>query len=160
AFQLEQSVLPPLLLAMVNVREQTGRMPEVLEELERYYAQQLNFRRQLRSQTIGPAIQFALAVFIVALLIFALGAIAESRGTPPPAGLGFRGASGALLFLLIVAGLVTAAIMGYRVLTRRLGRQTAVDGLMLRLPVIGPCVQDLVISRFALALQLTLDTSM
>jgi type IV pilus assembly protein PilC len=160
ALQAEQASFPPLLLALVDVGEQTGHLPEVLEELERYYTQQLKFRRQLRSQTIGPVIQFALAVGIITLLIFVLGAIAESRGTPPPTVLGFRGATGALTFLLLVAIPLIAAFVGYRLLNHRIGRQAVVDGLVLRLPLIGPCVRALVMSRFALAMRLTLDTSM
>jgi type IV pilus assembly protein PilC len=160
ALQSETSVLPPFFLGMVELGEKTGHLPEVLEELEKYYLQQQKFVRQLRQSSFGPAVQFVIAIGIVALLIFVLGAIAESHGNPAPAVLGFRGAGGAILFLLTCAGLFAGIYALYAFLTRGLAQQDFVDGLMLQLPVIGPCIQAVVVGRFALAMQLTLDSSM
>jgi type IV pilus assembly protein PilC len=160
ALNSERAIFPPLFLGMADLGEKTGRLPEVLEELDRYYIQQQKFRRQLRQSTFLPAVQFVIAIGIVALLIFVLGAIAESHGAAAPPVLGFRGTTGAILFLLTWAGLFAAAYAAYAILTQALAQQAIVDGLLLQLPVIGPCVQAVVVGRFALAMQLTLDTSM
>jgi type IV pilus assembly protein PilC len=160
ALNSETAVFPPLFLGMTDLGEKTGRLPEVLEELEHYYVQQQKFRRQLRQSSFLPAVQFVIAIGIVALLIFVLGAVAQSHGAAAPAVLGFRGTSGAILFLLTWVGLFAAAYAAYAILTRALAQQVVVDSLLLQLPVIGPCVQAVVVGRFALAMQLTLDTSM
>jgi type II secretory pathway component PulF len=160
ALRPESAVFPPLFLGMVDLGEQTGNLPEVLEELERYYFQQQKYRRQLRSKSTGTVVQFVIAIGVVALLIFVLGAIAESHGNRAPEVMGFRGGAGAIQFLLVCAGLSCGIYAAYQFLTRGLGQQATVDGLMLRLPVIGPCVEALVVGRFALALKLTLDSTM
>jgi type II secretory pathway component PulF len=160
ALNFERDVFPSLFLDMADLGEKTGRLPEVLEELERYYVQQQKVRRQLRQSSFLPVVQFIIAIGIVALLIFVLGAVAASHGAAAPSVLGFRGTTGAILFLLSWFGLFAAAYATYAILTRALPQQAVVDGLLLQLPVIGPCVQAIVVSRFALALQLTLDTSM
>jgi type II secretory pathway component PulF len=160
ALKEERGVFPPLLLGLAAVGEKTGRLPEVLEELEKYYQQQLQLRRQLRARSLGPVIQFVLAIGVVALLMFLLGAIAQSRGGEAQSVMGLQGASGAVEFLLINGAVIVLGYMIWVMLTSRLGQQATVDGLMLRLPVVGPCVQALVLGRFALALQLTLDTAM
>jgi len=121
ALKPENAVFPPLFLSMANLGEQTGNLPEVLKELEHYYVQQQKYRRQLRSRSIGPAVQFFMAIGVVALLIFVLGAIAESRGARAPEVLGFRGALGAVQFLLFTAGLLLAIYLAYRIVTRGLG---------------------------------------
>src|SRR5439155_5438892 len=53
---------PPLFVSMVTVGEQTGNLPEIFRELERYYREQLTLRRQFISQIIWPVFQFLAAV--------------------------------------------------------------------------------------------------
>jgi len=160
ALQPETNALPPLFLAMADLGEQTGHLPEVMQELEHYYVQQQKYRRQLRKSSFLPGVQLVVAVGVVALLIYILGAIAESRGTRPSEVLGFRGTGGAILFLLCAAGVVVTIVGAYFFCTRAFSNRATVDALLLQLPVIGPCVQALVVARFALAMHLTLDTSM
>src|SRR5262249_10848169 len=89
-----------------------------------------------------------------------LGIIADTRGPVgpqdkpwDPLGLGLLGPSGALIFLGIVFGSLAALVAFYFVLTRALRQQPRVDAVLLRLPIIGPCLR-------ALALRLTLETGM
>src|SRR5437868_7123775 len=44
----EEGLLPPLFLALVEVGEETGRLPETLHELERYFTEETRLRRQFR----------------------------------------------------------------------------------------------------------------
>jgi type IV pilus assembly protein PilC len=156
----EKAVLPPRFRAMAGVGEQTGRLPEVLKELEAYYQLQLKYWRQLRARSLVPVVQFVIAIGVVALLVFLLGAIAQARGAQAQGVLGFQGTAGAIRFLLVNAALFGGIYLAYRLVTRVLGQQAAVDSLLLRLPGIGPCLQALVIGRFALAMQMTLDTAL
>jgi type II secretory pathway component PulF len=134
----------------------------VFAELEAYYRTQLSLRRQLRSQMLPPLVQFFAAVFVVAAMLFILGAIAESRQTEAadPVGLGLRGRKGAVIFLLVVFGLVGLLVATYFVLTRTLQKKAGVDEFLLRLPAVGPCLHALALGRFTLALRLTLETGM
>jgi type II secretory pathway component PulF len=166
ALERERAAFPPLFMDMAIVAEQTGNLPEVFAELERYYVLQQRLTRQFWSQAAWPIIQFFLAVFVVAGLLLILGIIAEIRGPGldgkpwDPVGLGLLGPSGAAIFLAIVFGTLGALAATYFVLTRTLRQRPLVDGWLLRWPVLGPCLRALALTRFCLALRLTHETGM
>src|SRR5262249_25279467 len=113
-------------------------------------------------QIFLPVVQFFLGIFIVAGMIFITGFLAESRGNqaPDPLGLGLRGAAGALKFLGFTFGFIFLLAAGYLILKRTLPDKPLVENFLLRVPVIGPCLQAFALARFTLALGLTLDTGL
>jgi type II secretory pathway component PulF len=160
ALEPERDVFPPLFLALASVGEETGHLPEIFGELETYYRMQESLRRQFRSRSTGPALQFLLAVLVIAGLFFILGAISASRGTPAPGLFGLHGAAAGWLVLFLAFGGIGLGYVLYRAGTRGLRHRAAVDAMLLRVPRLGPCLEALALGRFALALQLTLDTGM
>jgi type II secretory pathway component PulF len=160
ALEPEHDKFPPLFLALASVGEETGHLPEIFGELEKYYRLQQRLRGQFRARSIMPVIQFFLAVFIIAGLFFVLGWISASRGGEAPAFLGARGANGGWLFLGLVFGILGLGFALYVAVTRNLRHRAAVDAVLLRVPRLGPCLEALALGRFALALQLTLNTDM
>ncbi len=157
----EQHAFPPLFLSMCRVGESTGHLPEIFGELEKYCQLELQLRRQFRSQTFLPIIQFIAAVFILAGVIYVLGLIASLRGGPPMLSIfGLTGAAGSLAFLGTVGGtLLSLAILYY--IIAKLGTQAIwAHRLLLRLPIIGPCLYAIAMARFTLALRLTLDSGL
>lgn len=158
----ERGAFPVLFLAMVKVGESTGHMPEIFGELERYYELEMQLRRQFRSQTFLPIIQFVAAVLVVAGVIFVMGLIASlNPGARPLLTIfGLSGGSGALAFLGIVFGTLLTLYLLYWLLSR-IGNQKAwMDRILLSVPALGPCLRALIMSRFTLALQLTLDSGL
>jgi hypothetical protein len=83
ALDKEPGAFPPLFLSMVKVGESTGHIAEIFGELESYYQLELQLRRQFRSQTILPIIQFVAAVVIMAGVIYILGLIASLNNAKP-----------------------------------------------------------------------------
>jgi type IV pilus assembly protein PilC len=164
ALKPEAPAFPPLFLALAGVGEQTGMLPEVFGELEKYFARQLQLRRQFIAQSTWPVIQFFLAIFVVAGLIFVLGMLPPAKmlnGKPfDPVGLGLSGPSGAMTFLGVTFGTLFGLAGLYLVLTRGLKKRTATDRFLLGVPVIGPCLRALALARFCLALRLTTETGM
>src|SRR5262249_33304221 len=67
---------------------------------------------------------------------------------------------GAIAWLCICFGTLGAIVAGYIVLTRTLKQKASVDALLLRIPVIGPCLMALALTRFCLAFRLTTETGM
>ncbi len=159
ALDVEKDAFPPLFLSMVKVGETTGHIAEIFGELERYYQLELHLRRQFRSQTFLPIIQFVFAVLIMAGVIYIVGVVAGNN-KPLITIFGLGGASGSLAFLGVVVGsLVTVATLYF--IVSRLGRQKAwMDRFLLGMPALGSCLRALVMSRFTLALQLTLDSGL
>jgi type IV pilus assembly protein PilC len=156
----EEAALPPLFRAMASVGEETGRLTEVMQELEKYYQMKLKSWRKLRSRSMLPVVQFVIATGVIALLLYVLGLIAQSAGGKPQGLFGLRGGAGALTFLLSVAALFAGVYLVYVLITRQLGQQAAFDRLVLSLPSFGPCVRAFAVGRFALAGHLTLDSSL
>jgi type IV pilus assembly protein PilC len=155
----ETALLPPLFVALATVGEQTGMLPEVFRELEKYYLFQDRLRKQFLSQIAWPAFQLVAAILVVTGLIFILGILAGPGSSGfDPIGLG-TGPGPAMGFFCSAWGVVGAVLALY-VLGKRLLRQGLLDGFLLRLPVIGPCLEALALTRFCLALRLTLETAM
>jgi type IV pilus assembly protein PilC len=159
AMKEEEKVFPPLFLSLAAVGESTGNLAEIFGELEKYYRLQQTFWRQFWSHAIMPILQFMAAIFIIAGLIFVLGIIG-TPGTTDPLGMGLRGTKGALTFLFVCFGSIGALILGYVLISRSLQHKAVVDGVLLRLWAIGPFLEALVLGRFALCLNLTLESGM
>jgi type IV pilus assembly protein PilC len=162
ALQPESGVFPVLFISLARVGERTGHMPEIFAELEKYYARQHSIRRRFYAQITWPVIQFFMAVFIVAGLIWIMGLLAgRNPGEKPfdPLGLGLFGTKGALIFLGVVFGTLGALTTLYVIARRNLyGR--VVDEWLLRVPVLGSCLEALALARFCLAFGMTTDTNM
>lgn len=153
---------PPLFISLSGVGERSGNLPDIFKELERYYALQLRLRRQLISQSILPILQLVGAVFVIALMLLILGIVSDSAsGQSPidPFGVGTN-VSGALTFLGICFGTAFTLFAVYIAVTRLLKQKPLVDATLLRVPVLGPCLEALALTRFCLALRLTMETGM
>lgn len=160
ALEPEIRVFPTIFHTLVGLGEQTGNLPEIFQELENYFRMQSKLRVQFVAQSIWPVLQFIVAVFVVAGMLLVLGLITPAGSEPfDPLGLGLTGPVGAAIFLGVVFGSVslfaTALLVG-----RRIFHGGAVDGLLLRVPVVGPCLRALALSRYCLAQRLTLETAM
>ena len=162
ALAQESDVFPPLMLALASVGEHSGMLPEVFTDLEKYYLQQQHLRRAFWSAAAWPLIQFFLAIFVLAGLIFFLGIIQEMNpGTSyDPLGLGLFGARGAAIFLSVVFGALVGGYLLYRLAARALNRNGVFARLLLHLPPFGPCLRSLALGRFCMALRLTTETAM
>ncbi len=163
ALRAEEPYFPPLFLSMTAIGEESGMLPEVFTELEKYYSLQQKLKRQFISQITWPVLQLIVAIGVITLLILVLEFLPkmEDTGKPyDPLGLGLIGVDGAIKFLAIVF-LLLALIGGFYYGGKHFLRQKgAVDNFLLRLPVLGPCIRALAITRFCLGLRLTLETGM
>jgi type IV pilus assembly protein PilC len=162
ALNQESKSFPPLFLALASVGERSGNLPEVFAALEKYYIMQQRMWRQFISLSIWPAFQFFAAIFVIAGMILIIGLIYTPGPRDihwDPIGIG-TGPKAALRFLIVCFGTVGLLIGAYFFVTRVLKHRAAVDRFFLRLPAVGRCLEALALSRFSLAMQLTMDTSL
>jgi type IV pilus assembly protein PilC len=161
ALTAEGPNLPELFVSLAVVGERTGRIPEVFGQLEEYYRLQAQMRREFWSQATWPIFTFVAGVFVIALTIFIMGLLASGNDQQAsPIGFGLSGTSGAILFLVVVFGSVAGAFLALKVLTSTVAKQAAFEAWLLRVPAVGPWLQSVALTRFCLALRVTLDSSM
>lgn len=159
ALDREKAAFPPLFLSMAGVGEQTGTLPEVFTELERYFVLQHRLRQQFIVLSFWPVLQLIAAIFVIAGMIFLLAILTPSGNAPfDPLGLGLTGVGGAVSFLVSAFGSLAVLVAGYLLVTRLLQQKALVDTMLLHLPGFGPCLMAVAMARFCLALRLTLDT--
>jgi type IV pilus assembly protein PilC len=96
-------------------------------------------------------------VLVIALMLFIIGVLNQTRGTTI---FGIRGPEAAWTFLGWVFGILGGVLFAYLMLRSSLRQMAVLDAVLLRVPVLGPCLQALALGRFALALGLTLDSSL
>jgi type IV pilus assembly protein PilC len=161
ALQKQENVFPPLFVALCAVGEESGKLPEVLSELERYYVMRQKLRRDFMGQIAWPVVQFVLAVIVLTLMLWILGLIKRPDGemAVDPLGIGV-GDVAALRFFLGVNIAVWGAAALYLTLKHLLRRRAVVERFLLSVPGIGPTLRAVALSRFCISARLMLETSL
>jgi type IV pilus assembly protein PilC len=149
---------------MVNVGEQTGALPEVLDGLAAHYENIVRLRKTFLSMIAWPVIQLFAAILVVGFLIWILGAIGEARGADNKPtdmlGWGLLGTSGAITWFTWSFGSIFGALAAYYVVAYVFRQQRFLDRILLMIPVVGGCMRSFAIARFSWAFALTQNTGM
>jgi type IV pilus assembly protein PilC len=151
---------PELMIDMVSVGEESGSLPEVLDGLADHYENIVRLRRMLIGMITWPAIQLVAAILLVAFVIFLLGIVAPGSKAIASLTLGFVGTSGALKWLALSFGSIFALLGGYWLIACVFRSKRVLDGLLMKIPVLGTCLQSFAIARFSWAFALTQQTGM
>ena len=153
---------PPLLIAMTRVGEATGRLDRALLNLAEHYDQQLKLRRQFMSSIIWPGIQLFGGIVVISLLIYIMGILKPATGGQMHdiLGFGLRGGRGVLIFWAYIGtffAIIGAMIWAFM---RNIGGVQNLIPLFYMIPVIGPAIQTITLSRFSWTLALSLDAGL
>lgn len=162
AFTQRGNYFPALVREMVDVGEQSGKLPDVFLQLAEHYEQQLAMRRAFVAGITWPMLQLAAALAIVGLLIWLMGLIGAMTGGEPVDILGFGliGTSGLLIYLGILGSVLLVAWLLWQAMRRGALWTRFPQRLVLSLPVLGKAVATLALARFAWSLHLTFGTGM
>lgn len=152
ALEEEKQFFPPLYLAIGEVAEETGTLPEALSELENFFTMQLSLWKKFIAQITWPCIQFVLATLVISLVIYLLGII--NSGSHGIKILGLQGPSGAALFFFGIWGFILGVFVFIYVLRHVVGRGPFIDNLAMHLYGIGPTMEALALARFSLGMAL------
>ncbi|WP_425571290.1 type II secretion system F family protein [Novipirellula rosea] len=152
----EDPFFPPLLISMVRVGEATGRLERALLSLAEHYKHRLALRQKFISSLAWPAIQLILAVLVVSLFIWLMGQF----NMADMLGFGLTGTQGVLklwAYLFVFSLFVGAAIWAFM---RNVGGVQNLIPLLYMIPVLGPALQTITLSRFCWTLSLSLDAGL
>ena len=161
AMRNQPDVFPDLFRNMVEVGDQTGKLPEVLHSLADHYDNNLRLKRDFVGEMTLPVLQFFAAVTIVGGLIWILGLISDlkggSRDEPAPdiLGWGLQGTPGAITWFMGWGIAVAAVLIVYLALQRFLPGLRVFHQVLLYLPLIGKCMRSFALARFSWAYHLT-----
>ncbi|MFL5330423.1 MAG: type II secretion system F family protein [Gemmataceae bacterium] len=156
AIQLESAALPPLFLALSEVGEETGHLAESFGELEEYFELQDELQKDFRMQTMLPKMEFFAAIGVICLLYMILAALDLPVD---PLGLG-RGFGAIVRFLSIIAVFVGTMYFIVWGIKNRLRFLAPVERVILRIPVLGPALESVLLARFSLGLRFTLGAGL
>ncbi len=157
-------VFSKLIIAMVHAGEESGHMAKILTDLADYLDTQVELRRKIKAGTSYPL--FILGFFILAvggLFIFILPRFetifADLDADMPVITelvMGFsRALGGNIHFILVGVIALTIGIISFKRTER--GRQFF-DTLILKVPVVGPMAQKIVVARLSRSLGLLIDS--
>lgn len=158
-------VFPELLINLVTVGEQSGNLDSVLNNMAEYYDRENFIRKKITSASIYPAILTVVLVIIIFFFInFILPEItslmSETGGQLPLITRFMINTANFLTsnFWLIVMVLALLAFI-YTRLSRNEVFRFWVDGLKLRLPLIGKNLKNVITVRFCRTMALFLKAS-
>lgn len=161
AFRSRGSFFPALMCDMIEVGEQSGALAEVLQALSDHYENNQRLLNEFIGLLVFPAVQLFAAIMVIAGVIWIMGWVSELNGTTIDIlGFGLLGTSGALTWLGGWAILIVGLIVLYNVLAASLSGQAFVHKLLLRIPVVGHCLQAFAIARFSWGFHLTQEAGM
>ncbi len=162
SFRQHARHFPRLFLDLLNVGEETGSLPEIMDALGDYYEARVQTVREFRSAIAWPMLQLFAAVMVIGLLIYLLGLIGSSSGTPPIdfLGLGLHGTSGALTWFGLTFGSMAGIWLAWTIVSRNMTGKIFMDPFLLGIPAVGTCLRKFAIARFAWCFSLTQGAGM
>lgn len=156
SFDQHSNLFPLLMLSMLQVGEETGNLPEILNELSRHYGEQAMLQRKLKSQITMPVFQLGMAIAVIAILIFVLGFLTDYD----PLGWGLKGASGSIFFLGIISSIIIGGILFWKIVLSNVAFKAKISAILVNLPVVGAYLKESALGKFSIGLGLTLDSPM
>lgn len=161
-----QGALPELLINLVSVGEESGNLDSVLVSMAEYYERENFIRKKITSAAIYPLVLTVVLIGLVFLFInFILPEVTEllkgnDQGLPAPTQMivdtaDYLQRNGQFLLL----GILAAAALLVRIFKIPKYRYY-LDSFLLRIPLLGKNIKDVVIARFSRTLALFLHSSL
>ena len=154
---------PRLFLEMVEVGEKTGSLSVVLHRLSSHYQRSYEMTRDFRRRLVWPALELFAAVGIVGimLMIFAALDVEDLNGNPVDLlGIGATGMDAVARYVQLIVVAVLAVSFVLFAFRREMAWTRQVVVYLLKLPVIGGCLEKICLARLAWAMHLTLNVEM
>jgi type II secretory pathway component PulF len=152
---------PEFFRELVHVGETSGHLPEVCRQLADHYEHQLKLRRALLASLTWPVLELALALSVVGLLIWLMGAIPQlAKNKADLLGFGLMGTRGLTIYLTFLAAVGLAGFLVYRAAVRGVFWAAPIQRCLMQVPQLGRALETLAMSRLTWAMYVTLHSGM
>jgi type IV pilus assembly protein PilC len=158
AFASQGEMFPRLYIASVLAGEKSGNLDEVLLRYIAYTKQMVTLKRKLKAAATYPTFLFCALIVLIAVMtgfvIPKFAGIYKDFGRELPVitqiviGAANAVAGNAAWALPTLIGLIVGLVLWRRTAQGR----AAIDGAMLKLPIVGPIIRDLAVSQLARSL--------
>lgn len=145
---------PVMVRELVRVGERSGRLDAVLLRLADHYDHLVKLRREFVQAIAWPAIQLGMAVAVIGLLIWIMGAFLGNR--VDILGFGLMGTAGLVTYLFFVCTITFGLGIGVIGLLRGWFGRTPL-AIAMRIPGIGGCLRSFALARLSWSLALALE---
>lgn len=139
---------PPIIASVIRAAESSGRLPEALMDLAKYFAVKLELKHKITGALVYPLVLIVTAFVVVAIvastLVPALMPMFEQSNAQPPPILGFIASATDWLKAnwQIAATMLLAVLVALRMILWTKGGLLARDRLILAIPIVGNLAQN------------------
>ncbi|MFC7739019.1 type II secretion system F family protein [Roseomonas sp. GCM10028921] len=158
ALSRHPGTFPPLYVGMVRAGEVGGRLAPTLEQLAELLERQRAMAAGIRSAMIYPSILLSAAIGSIAMLLTSVlpqfVPLFEQNGASLPASTQFLVDAGRVVSAYGLHGLLalSTGFVVFRAAMRQPGFRLMRDQLLLRVPILGGLIRDVLAARFGRAL--------
>ncbi|MDP6542234.1 MAG: type II secretion system F family protein [Phycisphaerales bacterium] len=143
-----------LIVGMLHASDASGNMSDILHQLADLMDRSLELRRELIGAIIYPAIIAGLIgisgiVLVTVLIPRLIGPLAGEMVLPWPTKVVMGFADFIMIWWPWIVGLFFAAIVGWKSWTNSPENRLKLDRFKLRIPLLGPLLRDVAVTRFA-----------
>ena len=157
--------IPEFFLQSLNIAGQSGKMVEVLTNMGDFFSAQNKVKKQVKGAMVYPTVIFTVAIamtsFLIAFVVPKITGIFEDTDQElPPITQFVLGISNFLThyYIHLIVGIVLMITLFKLAYAKSDAFHSFWDGLLLKLPVIGPLIQNHELGRFSYILSLMLDS--
>jgi type II secretory pathway component PulF len=152
---------PELFREMVRVGEESGHLAEVFDKLAEHYEHQVRLRRALLASLAWPLLELTLALGVVGILIYVMGAVPQlAKAKIDILGFGLTGTEGLFTYLAILAMVGIGLFVIYSAIARGVLWVAPLQRLIMCVPKLGTVLETFAMARLAWAMHVTLNSGM
>jgi general secretion pathway protein F/type IV pilus assembly protein PilC len=157
--------LPEFFVQSLNIAGQSGKMVEVLTNMGNFFSAQNKVKKQVKGAMIYPAIIFTVAIamtsFLIAFVVPKITEIFEDTDqTLPPITQFVLNISDFLTtyYIHLIVGIVLIIVLFKLAYAKVDAFHRFIDGLLLKVPILGALIQNHELGRFSYILSLMLSS--
>ncbi len=157
--------LPEFFVQSLNIAGQSGKMVEVLTNMGNFFSAQNKVKKQVKGAMVYPTIIFTVAIamtsFLIAFVVPKITEIFEDTDqTLPPITQFVLDISDFLTayYIHLIVGIVLFVVLFKLAYAKADSFHRSIDGLLLKIPVLGALIQNHELGRFSYILSLMLSS--
>ena len=157
--------MPEFFIQSLNIAGQSGKMVEVLTNMGNFFSAQNKVKKQVKGAMVYPAIIFTVAIamtsFLIAFVVPKITEIFEDTDQAlPPITQFVLNVSDFLTsyYIHMIIGVILVIMLFKLAYAKLDGFHQTMDGLLLKIPVLGALIQNHELGRFSYILSLMLSS--